>query len=249
MRHSEASTRVSGGKLNRIVNVAILVALVVVLLQGQAGSRVKSAIDGWRTSRTIAESWPALIEASSRLVGDRVQTHRTIVEFIDYECAYCRSGAAKVFESISDEEVDVVIRHLPLEAIHPHARPAAQAAICGERFGVFAEAHASLLSEDKWMSQGDWDAWGVGLGIEDIKAFRECLVDDATTERIDEDARLAGLLGVTGTPGFVTTRRVFLGDFEAALASLPASPSKAAAIPVTGPDFLKWTKKPKEKHQ
>lgn len=230
MRHSKASTRESEGKINRIVNVAILVALAVALLQGQAVSRAKSAVDGWRTNRALAEAWPALIEASSRLEGDRVQMHRTIVEFIDYECAYCRSGATKVFESIADEEVDVVIRHLPLEAIHLHARLGAQAAICSERFGVFAEAHASLLSEDKWMSRGDWDAWALGLGIEDTKAFRECLVDDATTKRIDEDVRLAGLLGVTGTPGFVTDRRVFLGDFEAALASLPgASTSNATA--------------------
>lgn len=216
--------------MNRIVNVAILVTLAVVLLQGHLGDRTQSVLNGWHMNRALAKVWPALIEAPSRLEGSTVQTQRTIVEFIDYECAYCRRGAAKVFESIANDEVDVVIRHLPLEAIHPHARSAAQAAICSERFGVFAEAHANLLGEDEWMVRGDWSAWAHGLGVEDTNAFRECLEDDATKLRIDEDMRLAGLLGVTGTPGFVTDRRVFLGDFEAALASLPgASNSNATA--------------------
>lgn len=230
MRHSKASPPRTEGKINRAVNVAILVTLAVVLLRGHLGDRAKSVLDGWRTNRALAEAWPSLVEASSRLAGSKVQTHRTIVEFIDYECAYCRRGAARVFESIADDEVDVVIRHLPLEAIHPHARSAAQAAICSERFGVFAEAHARLLNEDEWMVRGDWSAWAHRLGIEDTNAFQECLEDDETTLRIDEDVRLAGLLGVTGTPGFVTDRRVFLGDFEAALASLPgASNSNATA--------------------
>jgi protein-disulfide isomerase len=142
------------------------------------------------------------------------------VEFIDYECPYCRRGAPRVAKSVAGEEVDVVIRHLPLEGIHPWARSAARAAICTERYGVFAEGHAALLGEEGWKGNSDWEAWALALGIEDTVAFRQCLEDDKTTRRIEEDMWLADRLGVTGTPVFVTSSGVFPGDFEAAIASL-----------------------------
>ena len=217
---STTTARTGGSKLNHVVNVAILFTLAVVLLRGQLAHRAQAVLDNWRTSRALAEVWPELIESGSKLVGSSIQPQRTVVEFIDYECPYCRRGAARVAESVAGEEVDVVIRHLPLEGIHPWARPAARAAICSERYGVFAKGHAALLGKEEWMANSDWEAWALALGIDDIVAFRRCLEDEKTTRRIQEDMWLADRLGVTGTPVFVTAKGVFPGDFEAAVASL-----------------------------
>lgn len=218
---SESSAPVVKGKLNLVVNVAILVTLVAVLSQGWLGRWIMGTYDDWQTGRTIVEVWPDLVEGPSRLAGDTVQPSRTIVEFIDYECSFCRRGAAEVLNAVGREETDVVIRHLPLGRIHASARSAAVAAICSERQGLFAEAHAKLLMEDGWLEDADWEAWAVSLGIRDTEAFARCLQEPDTSRRIEEDMRLADRLGVTGTPAFVVFDRVFPGDFEGAMESLP----------------------------
>ena len=222
---SEAPAPPTGEKLNLVVNVAILVTLAVVLLGGSLGGRVRAIIDDWRADRTLTEVWPDLVQGPGRLAGSTVQPPaRTVVEFIDYECPYCRQGAARVLDAVALEEADVVIRHLPLDEIHPGARSAAEAAICSERYGVFAEAHASLLMEDDWLDHADWGAWAITLGIDDTEGFRLCLQDEETARVIEDDMRLAAQLGITGTPGFVTVEGVFPGNFEGALASLPGAP-------------------------
>ena len=220
---SDASGRApaAGGKLNLVVNVAILATLAVVLLQVSLGRRLTAIIDDWQADRTLAEVWPDLAQGSSRLAGSTVQPTRTVVEFIDYECPYCRRGAARVLDAVALDEVDVVIRHLPLEMIHSGARSAAEAVICSVRHGVFAEAHARLLMEDDWLEHADWDAWAIALGIDNTEGFSRCLQDGETARLIEADMRLAAQLGVTGTPGFVTAQGVFPGNFEGAIISLP----------------------------
>ncbi len=180
------------------------------------------AFEGSRVGRALDEVWLELITTESRLVGNTVQLDRTVVEFVDYECPFCRTGASRLSELATAEGIDIVIRHLPLEALHPRAREAAEAAICAERHGVFADAHASLLKDDGWLAGSDWGSWAtLNLGIPDALAFERCMADEQTARRIEEDKRLAALLGVQGTPGFVTAQGVFGGVLDEALASLP----------------------------
>jgi len=226
---SESSAPVVEGKLNLVINVAILVTLAVVLWQSSLGRWITNTYDDWQAGRTIMEVWPDLVEGSSRLSGNTVQPTRTIVEFIDYECPSCRRGAAQVLNAVGLEEADVVIRHLPLERIHASARSAAVAAICTERYGLFAEAHAKLLMEDGWLEDVGGGAWAVSLEIRDTEGFADCLQDPDTSRRIEEDMRLAARLGVVGTPAFVVFSGVFLGNFEGAMESLPEPPVGAAA--------------------
>ena len=231
---AEPSAPPARGKLNLLVNVAILATLAFVLFEGSLGRSVKGVYDDWQMGRTIREVWPGLIQGSSRLANSTVQPRRTVVEFIDYECPYCRRGASRVLDVVALEEADIVIRHLPLDRIHPGARSAAAAAICSERHGVFAEAHRRLLMDDDWLEDRDWVAWASSLGIRDTEAFGGCLQDVEIARRIEDDMRLAARLGVTGTPAYVTVEGVFPADFEEALRSLPEPPVDAAAESATG---------------
>ena len=231
---SEPSAPPARGKLNLLINVAILATLAFVLFEGSLGRAVKGAYDDWQMGRTITELWPGLTQGSSRLANSTIQPSRTVVEFVDYECPYCRRGASRVLDVVALEEADIVIRHLPLDRIHPGARSAAAAAICSERHGVFAEAHRRLLMDDDWLEDRDWVAWASTLGIRDTATFAACLQDVETARRIEDDMRLAARLGVTGTPAYVTVEGVFPADFEEALRSLPRPPVATAAERATG---------------
>ena len=215
-------------RLDLVVNVAILVTLAIVLLSpsGFVGSRAFAALESWRTKRAIAKVWPELADEGSRLDGGG-SDRRIVVEFVDYECPLCRQIAEDVSAKSASGKVDVVVRHLPLE-IHDNARAAALAAVCSERHRVFRQAHMALLTGEQWLADGDWLGWAARVGVEDLQAFESCLDDEATSRRVDRDIRLAALIGVTGTPTFVTETGVFLGEpgLSAAIASLEASQAR-----------------------
>lgn len=202
------------------VNIAILVTLAIVLLSptGVIGSRIAAVYDRWSNQRAVARAWPTLSDAPSRLVAPSGASQRTIVEFIDYECPSCRRIAESVSAAVTSGDVELVVRHLPLVSIHPSARSAAQAAVCSEQYGMFAEAHTSLLNKSDWEGGADWGAWASSIGIEDTTSFKSCLMAQSTSDRIEEDGRLARSLGVTGTPTFVTESGVFRGEQGFALA-------------------------------
>lgn len=199
---------------NLLVNIAILVTLGIVLFNpsGIVGRRITAVYDGWKNQRAITRVWSTLSDGSSRLVGHGLVAERTVIEFIDYECPSCRKIAGQVSQAVSLGEAEVVIRHLPLTRIHPSAESAARAAICSERHGLFAEAHASLLRKPDWREDTDWAGWATSIGIEDTASFEKCLSAESTSDRIEEDGRLADLVGVTGTPTFVTATGVFPGE-------------------------------------
>ena len=223
-------------RLNTFVNLAILATLAVVLLgpSGVIGRRLLEIHDDWRIARMLDRDWSLLTESASRLSGSQLQPGRTIVEFVDYQCPVCRQAHADVWRAIGIEAADIVVRHLPLHSIHPRALEAAQAAICSETDGLFAEAHVALLSTDDWLATedgSDWSAWAMSLGIGDVEAFVACMERAPTWDRIEADFRFAARVGATGTPTFVTKMGVFpgVGGLQRALESLNESENRDRA--------------------
>ena len=71
-----------------------------------------------------------------------------LVMYGDFECPYCaaaQSILARVRTRLGDE-LRFVFRHLPLEAVHPHARHAAEAAEAAAAQGAFWEMHDALYA-------------------------------------------------------------------------------------------------------
>lgn len=210
-----------------VVNIAILLTLCILVFgpSGIVGSRIVEFYTSWQTRQAIVDQWPTLTDVDSRLRGHGVQPSRTIVEFIDYECPFCRQVSSEIAQSVAAGEVDVVIRHFPMASIHPRAREGALAAVCSERHGVFERLHEALLTEDEWLTDRNWSwpQWVARLGVQDTASFRRCMAAQETDLRIQRDIELAESLGVTGTPAFVSPHGLFAGSdgFVSALAELP----------------------------
>lgn len=212
-------------KLSIAANVAIIIALGVVLFSpsGIAGSWAVARYDDWQDRRLIADMWPLLTQASSRLRSPTDDSERTIVEFIDYECPSCRGTSSAIASSVEDQGVTVIVRHLPLTSIHARARGAAVTAVCAERHGLFVEAHEVLLDDAVWTEGGSWADLAASVGPLEAEELRACVDGKQADDRLAEDAELAASLGIVGTPTFVTRRGIFLGaeGWEQAVASLP----------------------------
>jgi len=195
---------------SNIANIAIILTLAVLLLNpsGVVGRWITSTYRGWDEGRRVSRHWSGLVDAPSR-IGE---SSSVIVEFVSYDCAVCRTVAPAVVEAVNREDVAVVVRHMPSSGRGGGAATeAAQAAICAERYGLFPEAHESLLADETWLSVRNWGRFAESLGIEDASSFSGCMGEEGTQGRLDRDLALADVLQVAGTPTFVSEEGLHLG--------------------------------------
>jgi protein-disulfide isomerase len=133
-----------------------------------------------------------------------------IVEFIDYQCPYCRKAHAEIIPAVREQyaaDVRVEIRQLPLE-IHPAAAAAARAALAAGEQGKFGEFHDALFADDRQGSLGFSTFMSIAeeLGL-DLERFERDFQTRAVGDLLAADVLLARRLGVHGTPGFFVNGR------------------------------------------
>ena len=137
----------------------------------------------------------------------------TIIEFADYQCPMCRRHFRDVLPQIEAEyikpgKVRYVLRDYPLEAVHPQALKAAEAARCAGDQEKYWEMHDRLLDNPRALGPKDLPEHAGALGL-DVPSFQQCLDSGRYEEAIREDIEAGLRAGVRGTPTF------FLGLTEA----------------------------------
>ncbi len=186
------------GWLERITNLAILGTLLILLLNppGPIGSRVSRQVAETRERRTIENLWGGLTAPQSDVGDEQAAAGAPIVvEFLDYQCPACKAVAPAVAEAWKKGTATIVIRHLPLEEIHPLAREAALAVVCAERQGRLRAAHEAMIGDGDWVPLRDWLGMAEKVGIGDLARFAECLGGHDAEQRLANDLQLAAALG------------------------------------------------------
>lgn len=112
----------------------------------------------------------------------------TLVDFVDFECPYCRMTHTELSPLLDAEKnrLRIVRVHVPL-SIHPHAKDAARAAICGERAGKADEmANALFEAEPETLTPDGTVSLAQTLGLDPV-TFRACLTSPETDARLESD--------------------------------------------------------------
>ena len=205
-------------RLNATLNGIVILAALFFLLSERGP--VRSAVAEWQTSRRTSlaatENWDDLTATAARIGSDRAAVR--VVEFIDYQCAFCRESHRLLRDIVArDASIAVAYRHYPLKVLHPRAEEAALAAICAERSGEFQVLHEYLLADDSWYEVGDWSAVGAEAGLRDPTQLVACMASDEAGTRLARDQELAVKMFVRGTPTFVFPDRVVFGASPDAL--------------------------------
>lgn len=133
----------------------------------------------------------------------------TVVEFADFECPYCAQVAPmldKTFESL-EGKARFVYKFYPLPG-HPHADPAARAAIAAGNQGNFWEMHKKLFANRDHLEPRDLEAYAKELGL-DVAKLRADMASKETTDRIARDKKLGEKLEIGGTPTIFVNGRLF----------------------------------------
>jgi uncharacterized membrane protein/predicted DsbA family dithiol-disulfide isomerase len=179
------------------------------LVLAGAGSMVLAsvlpvAIGGWLASRP-----PEAIRAEmARTPSGQV----TVVDFVDFECPYCRMTNAALTPLLEEHKprLRVVRRQVPLR-MHPHALDAARAACCGERLGRGDAMASALFSApvDSLTREG-CEALAQSIGLP-IDAYRGCVSDPKTDESIDADRAVFKAAGGYALPTIWVDGQALIG--------------------------------------
>jgi protein-disulfide isomerase/uncharacterized membrane protein len=150
----------------------------------------------------------------------QAEDRATIVEFIDFECPFCRRQHARMAEVLAalaaeseEPPVQLVYKHLPLR-IHPNAREAARFACCAEEQGRGEEMVDALFSRDALSTEACHEC-ASELGLDDA-ALRECLGSRRPDARLDADAQDARAAAVRRLPTCFVGEQRFEGLQEEA---------------------------------
>lgn len=173
---------------------ALLVVAVIGVITYVARQHVPAG-----TLRLSRSDWRALATDGAE-IGSR-NGKVVVVEFVDYQCPVC----AKVEPLLArldhqyPNKIRRVVRHLPLESIHPQAMLSARALECAKEQGTTQRMHDLLFATQPIMKSMKFDTLGPTVGVSNPSAFSNCMQAE-TNPRIRRDMELASSLGVTGTP-------------------------------------------------
>lgn len=131
-----------------------------------------------------------------------------IVVFTDFECPYCFEAEQTLAQLRRqyDDRVALYYLNYPLPT-HPHARPAAAAAMCAAAQGRYAAYHDFLFAHQQDLEHADYAAWAEAAGL-DRAAFEACAASGEAERRVEDDIREGIAAGVGGTPTFVVNGRL-----------------------------------------
>lgn len=184
---------------------ALSILIAGVIIAGAiifTNTRAPGAVGEQKPELGAAANVPAPTDADHWYGSKTAPT--VLVEYSDLECYYC-GLAYPTLKQLVDEsngQIAWIHRQLPLESIHPQARPAALASECvAEQLGdsgfwSFADA---MFADQSKMNAAYYLQVAKGLGINEAQ-YQSCVSSQKYGSKIDTESNDAYSSGATGTP-------------------------------------------------
>lgn len=133
----------------------------------------------------------------------------TYIEYLDYRCGYCKRAHTEVDKLIDENpEARVVIVQLPV--LGPQSETLARFAMAAAKQGKFRETHDYLYEHQVEANEAGLRAAAQELGLNWAKVQTD-MTSDETTARLAANRSLGEEMNVTGTPFFITPKKVVPG--------------------------------------
>ena len=136
----------------------------------------------------------------------------TIIEFGDFQCAACATldDSLEVLVKTYPDDVRVVWKDMPNESAHELATPAAIAAHCADRQGMFWEYHDFLFDRQSVLNEAQFTQIATDLGL-NVGKFQTCYDERDTLGIVKKDYNEGLALGITSTPTLYIGDQVLVG--------------------------------------
>lgn len=235
------SSPFSLGEIFSQANITTALAVLAVILAG--APYVMPRVAGLLTQKGLLSRPAMLTDAARQLQADatrdsekrmteQIRAHRDsifndpadpvlgkgpikLVEFMDYQCAFCRAGEPALQQFLKDNpDVQLVVKEYPV--VHPPVSvQLAQIGLAAYQAGKYANVHDALLTE-QLKSDADLDALLSKAGL-DPAATRKAASQADATGHVMKTVTLGENLDITGTPTFIIGEHAINGTNIGAL--------------------------------
>ena len=232
-------TRSGGATLKTTITAAAMAALVLIATSACAQTSeiealrrelaaVKEDLANLRAS--IGRPRP-IVELAGAPQKGNADAQVALVEFSDYECPFCIRHFHETMPLIEKNYIATgkilyVFRDYPIDALHPQAVKAHEAARCGAEQDKYWPMHTTLFGQPSQHSPEGLEATATQAGL-DIGKFRECIASGRTTKGIRATAEAATAFGANGTPAF------FIGVIDKTNNTVKITRALSGALPFT----------------
>jgi protein-disulfide isomerase len=162
-------------------------------------------------TKVITDSATTLFDSANEVVLGNPKGDTTLVEFFDYNCAYCRRAHADMKKLIADDpNLRVVLKEFPIlgdGSVAAAQIAAAVLLIAPDKYPAF---HDALITEKGQVDGNKALAVATDLGL-DPEALKAKANSDEVKANLNEVRELAQKLDLTGTPSYVTKLKVVVG--------------------------------------
>lgn len=159
-------------------------------------------------TKVLKEKYDVLAAADLPTIGN-VDGDVTIIEFMDYNCGYCKRAVPDLVKLVAkDDKVKVIFHEMPV--LGPTSRVAAQWALAAHNQGKYFEYHIALMEHRGSKSEKELVKLAQKLDL-DVVQMKEDANSDAVKEQLATSFGVARSLGLQGTPAFIVGDQVFRG--------------------------------------
>lgn len=160
----------------------------------------------------VQNNAPALFDTATDWVGGNKDGDVTIVEFMDYQCSYCRKAHAEVSELIaSDGNIRLVLKEFPI--LGENSDLASRFAISVLQMAgddAYKAAHDALMTLRAEISGPALERIATDLGL-DPAAVNTKMQSDEVSAVIASNRALGEAMQVNGTPTFIVDQTMLRG--------------------------------------
>ena len=207
-RFSDAERAAFGAAVRAYLldNPEVLLEVIAELEDRQASAQTAE------DATLIAVNAEALFDSPHSWVGGNPEGDVTLVEFVDYNCGFCRRAFPEVMELAEfDPGVRLVMKELPI--LGPESEMASRFAIAvlqTEGDAAYAEAHERMMQMSGRIGPPAVAQVAAEMGL-DLDALGPVMEGAEVSEVIAANRALAQRLGIEGTPSFVLPDRMLRG--------------------------------------
>ena len=175
--------------------------------------RRQKEADAEKARITIKDNNAAIFDSTHQVVLGNPQGKVTMVEFFDYNCAFCKRAMPDMLELLkTDSDLKFVLKEFPV--LGPGSVEAAHVAVAARMQDPsgkkYLEFHQKLLGGRGPADKMRALAVAKDVGF-DMPRLEKDMNSDEVKATIEENMKLADALGVNGTPSYVVGDEVVIG--------------------------------------
>jgi protein-disulfide isomerase len=164
-------------------------------------------------SGAIAANSDVLFSSPHQVTLGNAKGDVTLVEFFDYSCGFCKRALPDMLALLKeDPKLKIVLKEFPI--LGPGSVEAARVAVAvriqdpgGQKYLAF---HQELLSASGPATKDRALAAAKNQGV-DMERLEQDMAGSEVNTTLNEDTRLATLIGATGTPTYVVGKAMVVG--------------------------------------